>query len=252
MKGISTVIIAKDEADRIGRTVISALGVTDEVVVFDTGSTDATRSVAEAAGAKVISIDWLGYGPTKNAASMMVANQWILSLDADEVLSAELRNTIQQLEVQADTVYALDRIINFEGQWIHHSGWYPGWVPRLYDRSNAKWNDAKVHEKLEYPANHKQVKLRGQLYHYSFRSMDHFRAKTDEYALLAAKEWISAGSRPSVFKRWIGYRWKYFQMYYLYQGYKDGAAGKTIAKVLADGVKKKLSYYSSLSKGQNP
>jgi len=243
---ISTVIIAKNEADRISKTIASAITITDEVIVLDTGSEDQTIKVSEATGAKVISVPWEGYGQTKNHGHKYAKNDWILSLDADEVLSRDLQKSIKELELERGSVFLLDRMVNIENQWIRHSGWHPDWVYRLFHKNDCQWNEALVHEKLHYATNSKLIKLDGVLEHYSFRSMTHFKEKINHYAMLAAQDWKSKGSSPSVFKKIFGAKWKYFHTYYLKAGYKDGEIGKEIAKVMAEGVRKKIQYFKEL------
>lgn len=243
---LSTVIIAKNEADRIVNTIESALKVSDEVIVVDTGSQDDTIVVSEKAGATVISKEWNGYGATKNEAVLAAKSDWILSLDADEVLDKDLQRSIQNLSLRNNEIYYVNRIINYEGQWIKNCTWHPDWVPRLYHRKNASWNNEAVHEKLIFGSNLKKIKLKGLVEHYSFRSRQHFLDKTDEYAFLAAKQWIDKGVLPPLAKRWFGPKWKYFQIYYLKKGYKDGTIGKEIAMILSKGVQKKLDYFKKL------
>lgn len=246
MSLISTVIIAKNEADRIARTIISALPVSDEVLVLDTGSTDDTISVSQQAGARVISVEWMGYGLTKNIGIQLAKNDWILSLDADEVLSQELQEEIRATPLEKGNVYLLNRIVQFENQWVRHSGWHPDWVYRLFLKTECTWNDRLVHERLIVPNEVTKRRLNGLLEHYSYRSVDHFRAKIDEYALLTARQWINTKTRPTLLKRYFGKSWKYFNMYYLKQGYKDGAVGQLIASIQSDGVKKKIKYFDQL------
>lgn len=240
---LSVVIIAKDEADRITDCILAAKQVSHDILVLDSGSTDDTVAVARQAGATVHSVTWQGYGTTKNLGHSLVQHDWILSLDADEVLSAELIDSISALQLHRGTVYLLDRIVNLDGQLIKYSGWYPDWVYRLFHKADSKWSEVAVHEKLQSPANSKLVRLQGKLIHKSFRSVEHFLSKTDHYAQLAARQWIQDGKKPSLIKKLLGPQWKFFQTYYLYRGYKDGKIGRTIASVVSDGVRKKLSYY---------
>jgi len=226
---ISVVIIAKNEADRIGQCIAAASHVSDDVIVLDSGSTDG------------------GYGRTKNMGAKYTKYDWILSLDADEVLSDPLISTIRTLQLTRGSVYLLDRMVMLQGRYIKHCGWHPDWVYRIFHKDDCKWNDALVHEKLVFPADTAICKLEGVLTHYSFRNMEHLRAKINEYAKLAAQEWHAKRRAPSATKRLIGPWWKYIQTYYLYQGYKDGPLGKEIATILADGVRKKLHYYKQLS-----
>jgi len=244
---ISVVIIAKDEADRIRPCIAAATEVSDDIVVLDSGSTDDTVNIARAAGATVVQVDWLGYGATKNLGHTYAKHDWILSLDADEVLSDQLISSLHEVIPTRGTVYLLDRMVKMQDQYIRHSGWHPDWVYRLYHKEDCKWDSALVHEKLVLPAGYTTSRLVGVLTHYSFRSIDHFRAKTDQYARLAASQWLATGRQPSIAKQLMGPWWKYVQTYYLYRGFLDGKLGKVIAQTLADGVRKKIQYYKELA-----
>lgn len=247
MQQITALIVAKDEADRIAKTIASVIDICAEVLVVDTGSTDQTIQISENAGARVVSAPWLGYGPTKNHGATLAKYPWILSLDADEVVDKAQQQAIAKLTLSADNVYLLNRLVHYQGQWIRHSGYHPDWVYRLYHKDHCQWNDSKVHEKLIYD-NCKQVQVAGFLEHYSFRSAAHFREKTEEYARLTAEQWIATGKSPSLWKRLFGPWYKYVQTYYLYQGYKDGPVGKQIAKIKADGVRQKIAFFNNLTR----
>lgn len=245
MADISVVIVAKNEADRISQTIQSAQQVTSEVLVVDTGSTDDTIEVSKSNGAKTISLPWQGYGATKNAAVTHATHDWILSLDADEVLSEELIKNITALTLDEKHTYAFNRLVRFQDQWIKTCGWHPDWIPRLYHRSRARWNLSSVHEKLIF--DNSLIKINGPLEHYSYRSVEHFKEKIDAYAKLTAQGWIDTGDQPPLLKRLFGKQWKFVKSYYLQQGYKDGNLGKLISSVMADGVAKKIYYYDQLS-----
>jgi (heptosyl)LPS beta-1,4-glucosyltransferase len=225
MPDISTIIIAKNEADRITPTIASALSISTEVIVLDTGSTDETIAVARKAGARVKSVTWQGYGPTKNYGHTLAKADWILSLDADEVISDRLKISISDIALSRGEVYLMNRLVNYKNQDIYHSGWHPDWVYRLFHREDSHWNDASVHEKLVAMSPTKYIKLDGLLHHHSYRSAEHFEEKIDQYARLTAEGWKAIGKKPPLVKRVLGAHWKYFKSYYLQQGYKDGVVG---------------------------
>ena len=125
MTKFSAVIITKNEADNIERCIRSLLPITDEVLIVDSGSTDKTKEIAQRLGARIIETSWEGYAATKNIGNEAAANNWIISIDADEVLSEKLQHSIQTLEPKANNVYILNRMTNYCGKWIKHSGWFP-------------------------------------------------------------------------------------------------------------------------------
>ena len=155
---ITAVIITQDEERNIGRCLESLKGVADEIVVVDSGSTDRTEALCREAGARFVSHPWEGYSGQKNYANSLATHPWILSIDADEALSPTLResllalkhssiNTLSHLHIH----YAFNRLNNYCGHWIHHSGWYPDRKPRLFHRDAYEW-DGTVHEELRCKA----------------------------------------------------------------------------------------------------
>lgn len=246
MKGISAIILSKNEADRIGRCIISLRNIVDEVIVVDSGSTDDTITIAKSLGANVISTKWKGFGETKNFGNKLAQNDWILSIDSDEWLSEKLANEIKALRKTDKLIYSLNRSNIYQGKEIQHSGWSPDWVLRLFNKRAVSWNSNLVHEKLIIPNDFSVQKLNGKLMHDSYRSIEDHKAKTDKYAKLKAKSWISNGSSPSLLKRYFGSGFKAFHSYVIKAGFLDGKEGWMIAKMNAYLVKMQVEYYDIL------
>ena len=120
----------------------------DEIIVIDAQSKDNTVKLAESEGAKVYIREWNGYGKAKNFGAEMASNNWILSIDADERLSEKLKGSIEDLNLQNNEVYLVNRLTKLHTKWIRHSGWYPLPLPRLYNKAFAFWDDKEVHEEL--------------------------------------------------------------------------------------------------------
>lgn len=180
---LSCTIIAKDEADRIGRVIEAAKVVCDEVLVVDSGSTDETVAVAEGLGARVLHRDWTGYGPQKRFAEEEAVHDWVLNLDADEVLSPELQAEIAALMRRGPDKPAWRvRIVNmYAGKTRPHPGSQAYNVVRLYDRRVASYSDSPVHDRVvtgDAPVG----QLQGIVLHYAWRSLAHLRAKLEAYA----------------------------------------------------------------------
>lgn len=245
-KFISVVIIAKNESRCISECLKAAFQVSDDIVLVDSGSTDNTMDIAIKLGATVYQVEWMGYGATKNWGNKKAQNDWILSLDADEILEPELIEAIKSLSLKEEQVYWLNRIVTFEGLRIRHSGWHPDWIPRLFNRQTAEWNTAEVHERLIYPKSHKKIKLKGLLLHNSYQSIDHMRQKYDHYARLGAKNWIKRNKKPSSLKMVFGSSFRFFKHYIIQLGFLDGKMGWLIAKESAKMVAKRWKYYRSL------
>lgn len=185
---ISCTIITKNEADRIGDCIRAVQGLVDEVVVVDSGSTDDTVKIAESLGARVIHHDWPGYGPQKRYAEDMARNDWILNLDADELVLPELYEEIKALtESRPELNCYRMRIRNvYPGQdkprlWADYHNYV-----RLYDRSKVRFRESKVHDTVD-TKDERVGQLNGAVAHYSARSYAHIRAKLDSYTDLQAK-----------------------------------------------------------------
>src|ERR1700748_1157315 len=142
MVKISVVIITFNEEKNIGRCLNSVRNIADEIIVADSFSTDNTVSIAKGYDAKVISRAFVGYAEQKNHATQQAANDWILSLDADEELTPALEHSIAEFKKDPKhNVYQMPRLTNYCGKWIKHCGWYPDKQTRLYDRTKGKWEE---------------------------------------------------------------------------------------------------------------
>lgn len=228
---ISTIIVAKNEARKISRCIKAALQVSTEVIVIDTGSSDDTILEAEKSGAIVHKLEWKGYGTTKNLGMQFAANEWILSLDADEVMDAKLILAIKSLDLQdASQVYELQRITNLAGKWILHSGWYPDKIARLFHRKIASWTDSPVHEKLQFQQKVNFKLLDGQLWHFSYDSLENLNSKTLLYAKLNAEKRRNRGNRATFYSGNIEPWIKAFKIFIVLGGWMDGKAGWYLAK----------------------
>lgn len=228
---ISCIIIAKNEADVIRTCVQAALRACQEVIVVDTGSTDSTVQIAQESGARVISTSWEGFGPTKNKATEFASNDWILSLDADEVPDDALITTINQLELKHNSIYILNRLSYVMNQAVKHSGWYPDLIPRLYHTSKASWTRDHVHERLAYDSSASCIQLSGVLHHYSYSSMEDYKAKVLSYAMLKAQIWLDRNNPPNAAMRIFRPIFLFVKSYILRFGFLDGKVGLLIAQM---------------------
>jgi len=247
---ISVVIISKNEADRIGPCIVEASKVSDDILVLDSYSTDQTKEIATQLGARVFDVEWLGYGATKNLGKEYAKYDWILSLDADEYLSQELINEINDLQLQVGRVYSISRLNYYLDRPVYHSGWYPDWVFRLYHKDEAAWSTDLVHEKLIFPSENSIVPLKNNLLHHTYRSKEDHYLKIDKYASLKAQSWIDNKKPPSLIKQMLGPFSKAFKSYVLKLGILDGKAGVEIAKANYHLVKQQLHHYKKLTDKQ--
>jgi glycosyltransferase involved in cell wall biosynthesis len=187
---ITACIITLDEERNLPRCLKSIASVADEILVVDSGSTDATTDLARQAGARVIRQDWLGYVGQKNFARDRAAYSWVLSIDADEELSPELAEAITKLKNDpaaeapgAPNGYTVSRMVFYRGRWIRHGDWYPDRLVRLFRRNDGRFLGGRVHEKLEIVGKHPL--LPGHLHHYTYENA----AARKERATLYAELW---------------------------------------------------------------
>lgn len=229
---ITATIVTLNEERNIARA-IESLRCVDEVLVVDSGSTDRTREIAAARGARVVVEPWRGYAGQKNFAAGEAANGWILSLDADETLTDELEAEILALK-QAEPVcdgYSFPRLAQYLGRWILHSGWYPDRKVRLYRRDRARWVGEFVHEsvRVDGPVG----ELRGRLNHFTCQSLSQHLRTLDSYTTLAARELVSRGKAAPLWRLLLDPGWTFFRTYVLQRGFLDGPQGIAIAWMAA-------------------
>jgi len=226
---ISAVIITFNEIKNIARCIESLKEVTDEIIVVDSFSADGTYELAVDLGATVVQMPWEGYAMSKNKGNQMAKNDWILSIDADEVLSSGLIDSINRIEPAEGTVYWLDRL-NFYGEKaIRFSGFYPDWKPRLFNKQHVRWEGNFVHESLEIPAGFKKLKLEGKLFHYTYSSAEDHKARMLKYARLSALKMKDQGRKASFISIWISPITRFFISYFIKLGIFDGKEGFLIA-----------------------
>ena len=232
MVKVSATIITLNEEKNIGRAMES-LRCCEEVVVVDSGSTDRTILLAKQRGARVIVHDWAGYAQQKNFAAEQAANDWVLSMDADEALGEELEAEILTLKGEGFSVdgYSVPRLAQYLGKWIRHSGWYPDRKVRLYDRRKGSWAGEYVHESVV--VNGQVAELEGNLLHFTCDSLSAHLRTLDRYTTLAAQELIAGGRRRPAYRLAIDPAWTFVRTYIVHRGFLDGYEGFTIAYMAA-------------------
>lgn len=234
---ISVCIITFNEEKNIRRALQSVLWA-DEILVIDSESTDATRTIAEKLGATVITQKWLGFSKQKQFAADSAANDWILSLDADEEISPELREEILNLKNSPETDladgYRIPRLTFYMNRPIRHGGWYPDWQLRFFNRKHGKWKDVLIHESIEIDDQSKTDKLKNSIFHYSIENAAHHsRIITDRYAPLAARQMFEHGRKTSKLRIYTTGFTTFVQTYFLKLGFLDGLPGFCIARFAA-------------------
>ncbi len=228
---LSVLIVVKNEAANIERAIGAVIDHCAEVVVVDTGSTDATVLLAKAAGARVLHSLWLGYGPTKNWAAEQCRYDWIWSIDADEAPDAALLAAVAKTSfASADTVYGMRRVTNYCGHWVEHGAWGRDTVWRIYDRRTSRWDERPVHEKLVSAKDGPREVIMGRLLHYSYPTRESFAAKQEPYLALSVRALQEEGRQIGWTKQYVAPWWRGFRDFVLKGGWRDGRAGWEIAR----------------------
>lgn len=236
---ISVAIVAKNEARNLPRCLASVQGWVREIVVVLNDTTDASERIARDAGALVHHLPWRGYRDTKNAAVDLTTQPWVLSLDADEEVSPELRSAIGTFLARADAVGFIaarfPRKVWFIDRWITHGDWYPDYSLRLFRRERGRWGgDAIVHEKIvcDGPV----ATLRGDLHHYSFPTLSSHVAKINPFADLFVRQQQERGKPFTLAAALFRPAWRFFRGYVFRRGFLDGFPGFYIATATAFGT----------------
>lgn len=247
MRKLSAVIITYNEARNIKRCIASLQDVADEIVVVDSFSTDATPSFCKGLNVQFHQREWKGYSKQKNYGNGLASNDWILSIDADEALSDELKGAILfEKQNGKGYNYSFNRLTNYCGKWIKHSGWYPDTKIRMFNRTMADWQ-GEVHEILTVEGASVK-KLKGDLLHYSYHSVSDHVIRTNTYSTLGANELFDKGKKASMIKLLFNPWLKFNKMYFIKLGFLDGVAGFTIALVTAYGTFLKYIKFYYLNK----
>lgn len=251
---LSAVIIAYNEERHLARCLQSLQGVADEVVVVDSGSTDATVAICRRMGARVVQHPFEGFGRQKNYAVQQAQYDWILNLDADEALDDTLRQSLIAVkQAPAAQAYFVRRRNNFCGQWIRYGAWYPDVKIRFWNRTFGQWTDALVHEQVVLREGTATATLKGHLLHYTADNVEQYRQHLSRFAAAAARAMYQQGRAPA---GGAGLRaaWMFVRSYLLRLGFLDGRNGWIIARLIAEYTYMKYDLLNTLyrSGGKTP
>ena len=234
---ISAVIITFNEEINI-RAACESVAWADEILVVDSGSTDRTREIATGCGARVIVNEWPGFSAQKQFATDAARHDWIFSLDADERLSDELKVSIETLHAKDESEladgYRVARRTRYMDRWIRGGGWYPDHQLRFFNRRKGNWGSRIIHESVVMSPGARVETLAGDLLHYTIREpSDHQRMIEQRYAPLGAQQMYRDGKRTSPLRAAVAGPAAFIRSFILKAGFRDGAAGFTIAKFAA-------------------
>lgn len=235
---ISAIVIARDN-ERTIRRCIESLQWADEIIVVDSGSTDATPAICRELGAQVhVTPDWPGHGPQKNRALALATGNWVLSIDSDEWVTPELEDEIRRVIAMPDAKpgYAIPRRSSFCGRFMRHSGWWPDHVLRLFRRGTARFTDDHTHERLVVEGG--VGRLSRPIMHEAIVELDQMLAKMNAYSTASARMKLDEGKHGSLTRAVAHGAWAFFRTYVLRLGFLDGREGFLLAVANAEG-----SYY---------
>ncbi|MEX0753018.1 MAG: glycosyltransferase family 2 protein [Xanthobacteraceae bacterium] len=235
MPRLSAIIIAKNEAANIA-DCLDSLAFCDERIMVDGGSADDTVRIAQNKGAQVVAApEWRGFGPQKNLALSQAKGDWVLSIDADERVSAALAEEIQRAiaDGRADG-YEMPRRSSFCGRPMRFSGWYPDYVLRLFRRGKARFSDAAVHERVICEG--KIARLREPLLHFPVARLEDALSRMDRYSTAGADMLGTSGRRVSFMSGILHGFWTFLRTYFFRGGFLDGREGFLLAVANAEGT----------------
>jgi len=219
----SIVIVTKDSSNILPRLLMSIEGLSDDIVVCDTGSTDNTIQIASKFNVNVHSILWEGYGESKNKAIQYAKYDWILSMDSDEKLDDTLYHELKNWSPDKTPAIYHIRWKNFIGnRWIKNTG---GWKGRLFNKKLTQWDKAIIHEEVSRPSDVKIIRLKGFIEHYTHKDFKHLFNKYLNSAMITAEKQYEMGKRSSRGKILIKPIAAFFSSYIFRLGFQNGFHG---------------------------
>jgi glycosyltransferase involved in cell wall biosynthesis len=234
---LSCVVITFNEENNILRCLSSIKDVADEILIVDSYSTDKTKEIVQQfPNIRFVQNAWQGYSAQKNFANNISKYDNILSIDADEELSQELKQSILKLkkgEINFNDVFIISRKTNYCGNWIKHCGWYPDKKIRLFNKNYALWQ-GDIHEVLVFKDDNPNIiQLNGDLFHYSCNStFDHIN-QLNKFSSIGANEYLKKGKEVNIFSILFKSQWKFIRDYFFKLGILDGWTGFRVCYISA-------------------
>ena len=227
MPTLSVILITNNEANNI-RRALDSVKFADEIIINDSGSTDATLEIVQAYGCRIIQSEFAGFGIAKQTALNEARSDWVLSIDADEEIDQSLATAIAQaIKNTEHSGYYLNRKSQFLGRWMMHSGWYPDYLPRLFRRDRGRFSSDSVHERIEIDG--ALGKLEGHILHYTDPDIEHYLEKLNRYTTLSAQTLLGQGRRFKILDIFIKPPATFIKMYLFKSGFRDGIQGLILA-----------------------
>lgn len=233
---ISAVIITFNEEKNIEGCLLSLQEVADEIIVVDSYSSDKTEQICKKYNVRFIQHPFEGHIEQKNWARIQASHSTVLSLDADEELSIELKESILNLKNNSSTsalefdAYKMNRLTNYCGKWIRHCGWYPDTKVRLWNNKKGEWTGENPHDEFKlFDSKSKIGKLDGDLLHYSYHQLEDHDKQIEYFTNIASKSFVARGKKPFFGQAYISAFSKFIKCYFLKLGFLDGKAGWIIS-----------------------
>ncbi|MFW5757599.1 MAG: glycosyltransferase family 2 protein [Bacteroidota bacterium] len=227
---LSVAVITLNEEKNIGRCLASVQSFADDIVVVDSFSTDKTESICNEYKARFIKNPFQGHIEQKNFALQQAKYDHILCLDADEAIDETLRqNIVKVLKNWKSDACSMNRLTNYCGKWIHHTGWYPDTKIRLFDRRKGKWGGTNPHDQIVLQKDATCTHIKGDILHYSYYSIAQHITQMNYFTDIMAKEAYQKKKKAGFIKLFLSPGFKFFKKYVLQQGFRDGYYGLVIS-----------------------
>jgi len=248
---LSVAIITLNEENNIARCIESVISIADEIIIVDSFSTDNTERIASQFPLRFIKNKFEGHIEQKNFALKATSYQWVLSLDADESLSAEAIKAISEIKNNTDAdAYSFNRLTNYCGKWIYHSGWYPDIKVRMVNKEKAVWQGINPHDQLVLDQGGKIKHIKANILHYSINSIKQHLETIEKFSTIAAKARFDKGQNARFLKIYLHTIWKYLKIYFVKTGFLDGKYGFLIARFSAYSTFLRYSKLRKLNKNR--
>jgi glycosyltransferase involved in cell wall biosynthesis len=243
MRKFSVVIITRNESRSIARCLKSVADITDDIVICDSYSEDDTKQICQSfPNVRFFQHPFENFSTQKNNANQFAKYDWVLSLDADESMSQELKASfLSMLETDDESVFLLNRLTNYCGHWVKHCGWYPDWKLRFFNRRVSQW-EGSIHEQLKSSEALKVKELNGHLYHFSYYSIEEHQKQAEYFTKLKAENMKASGISDNAIKSLFSGTFKFLKIYFIKLGVLDGVAGFYIAKISAEAAFKRYRF----------
>ncbi len=251
---LAVVIITFNESRNIARCIQSVKPIADEIIVLDSFSKDDTCEIARDLGARVEQHAFDGHIQQKNRAWQLASSTWVLSLDADEALDEELCANIARAltnETAEVSGYTMNRLTNYCGKWVRHSGWYPDTKLRLFIKGHGAWGGVNPHDRFDLHAEHSAQHLNGNILHYSYYTREDHLKQIEYFSNIASKELYQKGKRvglPLIYAKVV---LQFLKTFVFKAGFLDGATGFTIARLSAFATYTKYTKLRALHAHEN-